>query len=365
MGDSLQNRVLRAYNTPGHQVAFSAPERIADYFGISQKKAKEILEHNQSYVLHREYKKPRVYNPYYVHGRRKLIQADLIDMKKIQAANDGITFLLVFIDVFTKKIWVYPLKNKNQTTMRNVFAQWINSLQTKPKRLQTDLGLEFTNNAVQTLLRANNIEWQSAQGTLKAAVVERVNKTLQILIYKYLCQEERIRYINVLQKLVETYNKRGHKTLQDMSPEDADKPENEAFIQGIFHNKYEKINKHRKTHLPFEVGDIVRVKTDPKKISSSSRAYAEQFHGEYFKIDSINRTLPIALYYLRSEDTGELIEGGFYAQEIQKQRGNVYRIESVLDRRVRRGQPQILVKWKYFGPRWNEWIPEENVQQAF
>ena len=175
-----------------------------------------------------------------------------------------------------------------------------------------------------------------------------------------------MKYIDKLQQLVETYNKRGHRTLQDMSPTEGDKPENEAHLQGIFHERYAKIARSRaNARVKFEIGDLVRVKTEPKKISSSSRAYAQQFKGEYFKIERINRTMPVPLYYLRSMDTDELIEGGFYAEELQRQRGDLYKIERVLARRVRRGQRQIFVKWKHFGPRWNEWIPETAVQRVY
>ena len=365
MANRLQDRILRAYNKPGHPVAFSAPERVANYFGISVGRAKKILEHNETYVAHREYKKPRIYNPYYVHGRRELAQGDLIDIGKISAQNDGVKFLLVLIDVFTKKLWVYPLENKRGRTVERAIKEWLNSLRTTPKKLQTDRGLEFTNALVQRALADKSVEWEPANGTLKAAVAERVNKTLQILIYKYLTQNETVRYIDVLPRLVSTYNKRGHRTLENMSPRDGDKPENEPHLQAIFHERYEKIARHKTKKLSFKVGDLVKVKTEAKKISSSSRAYAEQFKGEYFSVIRINRTMPIALYYLKSVDTGEHIEGGFYAQELQRVRGDVYRIEAVLKRRVRRGVREIYVKWKDFGPQWNEWIREDSVQRVY
>ena len=168
-----------------------------------------------------------------------------------------------------------------------------------------------------------------------------------------------------LDKLVETYNTRPHRSIDQMTPNQADVEDNEARVQAIHHERFEKISQHRKTTLPFKLGDLVRIKTSAKKISSSSRAYAEQFKGEYFRIMRINRTLPVAMFYLRSLDTGEMIEGGFYAQELQRQRGNVYKIESVLRRRVRRGVREIYVKWKDFGPQWNEWIREDSVVDVY
>lgn len=362
---TLRRRILRSYVTPGHPVAFSAPARVAAHFSISESKAKALLEEVEGYTLHREFKQPKYYNPYYVHGRREQAQADLVDVARLAADNDGVTFLLVLIDIMTKRMWVYPLQNKNGETMRAVMDRWLRSLRTKPEKLMTDRGNEFTARRVQQVFRQHNVEWQPANGTLKASIAERVNKTLQILMYKYMTENETTRYLDKLPALVRTYNHRAHRTLEGMTPSEADKPRNEARLRAIFHSKYEKIGRRRKVNLPFKVGDVVRIKSDPKKITAAARAYAQQFKGEYFRIVRINRTLPIALYYLRSNDNDDYIEGGFYANELQRQRGDVYKIEAELGRRVRRGVREILVKWKYFGPRWNQWIPEADVRRVF
>ncbi len=120
--------------------------------------------------------------------------------------------------------------------------------------------------------------------------------------------------------------------------------------------------------IKFAVGDVVRIKTEAKsKVASATRAYAQQFKGEYFRVYRINRTLAVPMYYIQSMDTDEYIEGGFYAQELQRQRGDSFKVERVLRRRRRtngRGW-EILVKWQHFGPRWNSWIPETNVVRRY
>jgi hypothetical protein len=290
------------------------------------------------------------------------VQGDLIDVFKLRRQNDGITFLLVYIDVFTKRLWVYPLKKKEGQLVRDATEEWLDSLDRPPKKLMTDRGLEFTNALVQQLLADRGVEWQPALGTLKACVADRVNKTLQVLMYKYLSARETVRYLDALPDLVATYNRRGHRTLQGMSPEEADRPENEHRVQAIFHQKWGRYADLRKSRLRFRVGDLVRIKTEVKqKVSSSARAYAEQFKGEYFRIVRINRTLPIALYYLKSLDTGEVLRGGLYANELQRQRGNVFKIQRVHKERVRQGVRELFVKWKDFGPRHNEWIRADSV----
>lgn len=38
--------------------------------------------------------------------------ADLVDMSSLSKFNNGIKFLLVVIDIFSRYLWVQPLKNK-------------------------------------------------------------------------------------------------------------------------------------------------------------------------------------------------------------------------------------------------------------
>lgn len=360
-------RIAKAYVTPGHPVAYSAPGAVAKHFHIKPARAKSILEGVEGYTLHREYKQPKFYNPYYVRKRRENVQADLIDVSKISRQNDGVKFLLLLIDIFTKKVWVYPLKNKSAGTMADALESWLESLRVLPGKLVTDRGTEFTNRRVQELLAEKAVGWEYARGMMKACIAERANKSLQILLYKHLTEKETLRYVDVLPQLVETYNGRPHRTLEGLTPDQGDDADNEPEVQAIHGRRYAKLAERRPTGpLPFKVGDIVRIKTDPKtKISSSARAYAEQFKGEYFKVIRINRNMPAALYYLRSLDTDEPVEGGFYANELQRQRPDSYKIERVLDEKTVRGRRMLLVKWKYFGPRWNEWIRADAVTTVF
>lgn len=362
--------IINSYVTPGNPIAFSTPDRVAKFFAISKQRAKRILEKVDGYTLHREYKQPRIYNPYYVHERREEMQADLIDVSQIAEQNDGVRFLLVIIDIFTKFTWAIPIKTKSAKDMKDAFNRWLNDLDVAPSKVMSDNGVEFKNRLVRQIFHDKNIEWISAHGTLKACIAERVNKTIQILMHKYMTENETLRYIDVLPQLMETYNNRGHRTLKGMTPADADKVENEDEVHGIHMERYrerrEKAEKRQGNRpLPFKVDDVVRIKTQPKKISSSSRAYAEQFHGEYFRIIRINQEQAVPLYYLRSLDDGELIEGGFYANELQKQSYDVFKVERILAQRVRRGQRQVLVRWKYFSPRHDSWEPYANIVRIF
>ena len=358
-----KNRIIQNYRTPGHPTAFSAPGNVSKETGVDHKTAREYLREIDSYVLHKESKRPKKYNPYYVYSRRDLIQADLIDIRSLSRANNGTNYLFLAIDVFSRKVHVYPLKTKSANEMKNVIQRYINELgPPQIKVFMTDGGTEFWSRPVKNLLRANNIELRLASGTSKACYAERANKSIQVLIYKYLSDRETTKYIDVLQDLVDTYNKRGHRSLNFMSPNEADLPQNTREVRSIALRRFSKIERKNTT---LKVGDIVRIKKLADAPNPARRAYAQQYHGEYFKIYRINETLPIPLYHLKSMNTMEEIRSGFYSNELSPVKGDVFKIERVIRRRGVGRRREAYVKWKYFDNGWNQWIPERDIVEQY
>ena len=363
LNDETKAEILAAYRTPGHPVAFSAPAAVARHFRVSPDAVKKVLEEEDAYVLHREYKRPRVFNPYFIRHRRELVQGDLIDIadNDVIRANDGVRYLLVLIDVFSRKIWVYPLRSKRAPAVTEALRRWEDDIDDLPAAFASDHGMEFMAEEVKAWFRSHNVVPQAALGTSKACYAERVNKTLQILIYKYLTDQETLRYIDYLPELVRTYNDRPHRSLAyEFSPNQADLPENEETVAGIHDARYRRVTPKRPR---FKVGDKVRVKTQAKSnISPDRRAYAEQFRGEYFTIEEVKTNLPIPMYILRSDDRGDVLQGSFYAEEIQRVRPVRYKIDTILARRRVRGRNMLKVKWKYFDqPEHVEWIYEDQL----
>lgn len=359
--ERIKEIISKAYVLPGHPIAFSATDAVYRFFkhtGVTKNEVKDILRENDAYVLHKEYKRPKIFNPYFIYHRRKLIQADLIDVRNLAQHNDGFHYLLLIIDVFTKRVWVYPTRRKTGEEIAEKLKTWLDSLRTKPKVFSTDAGREFFNPQVRTLLQQNNVDQQLAKGTCKAAVAERANKSIQILLYKYITEKETFRYIDQLKKFETTYNRRPHKALDYMFPLEADLLKNERKIRQIYMRKFQSIKK-KKPRL--KIGDMVRVKTEVKSIEDARRAYAEQYNGEYFLVEKINTRLPIPMYYLKSMDTDEIIEGGFYENELSLVRGNVFKVEKILARRKRGRRKEVKVRWKYFSERHDSWIPESDL----
>lgn len=356
-----RERMERDYTRPGAKIAFSGRTSVGREAGMSAEKAnKEFLSYIYSYPLHRFSKRPKRFNPFFSFSPREQLQCDLVDVSQLRDDNDDVRFLLVCIDIFTKKIWVRALTSKHAKKVHAAFIDiFTNMHPSLPKAILLDRGNEFTNNLVERMCEERNIKIIHPNSNLKAAIAERVNRTLQDLIYRYMTEKQTNRYIDVLDRLVHTYNIRGHRSLGYMSPNDAENPNNLGTVRNkVFHERGKVIIKGRKMNPKFEVGDTVRIK---KEDATFQRGYHPRFSREYFRVVAINHRLPIITYTVQSLNKEDVIEGGFYAEELQLVKGDVFKVERIEKRRKRRGKKEIFVKWFGFDENHNSWIPESNL----
>ena len=276
-----------------------------------------------------------------VNGIDKIWAADLADMKKFKKYNDGVNFLLLVIDTFSKYSWIVPLKNKKGETvaeaLKNIFEE------RKPEKLWTDKGTEFKNKNVKKL-----IEVYSTENEEKSSIVERWIRTMKEKMWKYFTDNKTLTYMNVLPDLVEDYNNTVHSSIK-MTPIEASKKKNELTVwRNLYPDRYKIYDLTPK----FSVGDKVRV---TKKKDVFEKGYTTRWREEIFKIKEIQNTNPIT--YKIEDLKREEIKGTFYEPELQKTKPQIYRIEKVLEK----GKKQSRVKWKGYDERFNSWVDNKDI----
>ena len=352
------------YTTPGHKIAFSGLSNIKREPNFKLKKLKEIsneLTFIPSYTLHRETKKVKYRNPFFIYERRQQVQMDLIDMSQLKKYNNNITFLLVAIDCFSKKAWVEPMENKKGITTINAIKFFLSQMDKLPKAIFFDRGKEFVNKNVYTYLGKIGINIWHPNSELKAAIVERFNRSFQDLLFKYLTQNETNKYIDKINDILITYNTRGHRTLKYMSPNEAELYSNRHHVISALSQYYSKIvstNIKPKYH----VGDIVRIQKERTKFA---RGYHERFTRELFEIIKLNTRMPVPTYTLKSLNKGDTISGTFYNNELQRVQGDIYKVEQVLKKRTRNGEIEYFVKWLDFDNEHNSWILASDITEVY
>ena len=70
------------------------------------------------------------------------MQANSIDVTNL-SKNKDIKFLLTIICSFTKKAWIFPIKNKRSEVVLKAFKAFMKNIEKVPRSILMDAGTEF------------------------------------------------------------------------------------------------------------------------------------------------------------------------------------------------------------------------------
>ncbi len=294
------------------------------------------LETQDTYTLHKPPKRTFKHSRVVVGGMDQQWQADLVDIRRHAKDNQGVKFLLCVIDVFSKYAWVVPVKTTQGIEIAGAFDSILKKSNRKPSALQTDKGGEFMNHHFQTLLKKRKIHFFTSHNVeTKASVVERFNKTQKTKLWKYMEYKNSDHFVHLLPKFVASYNNTYHRSIK-MAP----KQVNSKNQEKVWYHLYGKDQIEPTVKIKLKIGDIVRITIYHRNFR---RGFHPKWTDEVFTICKVYKKLTPARYVIK-DDEGEVVEGTFYAEELQKviPEKKLWVIEKI----IRRREKQVLVKWK-------------------
>ena len=80
------------------------------------------------------------------------------------------------IGLFSKYVWVVPVKDKKGVSIVNVFQKIISNGR-KPNKIWVEQGSEFYDNSFEDFLKINNIEMYSTYNEKKSVIAEKFIRT--------------------------------------------------------------------------------------------------------------------------------------------------------------------------------------------
>jgi hypothetical protein len=111
----------------------------------------------------------------------------------------------------------------------------------------------------------------------------------------------------------------------------------------------------------FRVRQHVRISKEKMKFAKAAK---HNFSTEIFRIVKVIHRRPRVVYELEAlNDTP--IDGQFYQEELSPVRitsRTTYRIDKILDKRVRLGIREVLVRWQGYSHAFDSWIPAASVK---
>ena len=372
--DALSVRVKQylqsKYYDPAFPGSFSGADRFFNAIkkeGLHEIKKKDVedwLISQDAYTVNRSVRRRFKRNRVIVSGIDDQWDGDLMDVSSLAKYNKNYRFILLLIDIFSRYIWTVPLKSKHAIEMTKAF-KLVFSKGRKPRSLRSDQGGEFVAKSVRDFMRAQDINAFVTVSETKANYAERAIKTIKSKLFKYMYANQTYRYIDVLESIVDSYNKSYHSSVK-MAPNDVN-DSNESFLwkqQYLPHKKFDSLNV-KKSIKPFKfsVGDTVRVSYLKKKFS---REYHQKWSDEIFRISKRFRREGLPVYKIIDFYGKQEIKGSFYQQELQKVKispNKLYKIDKILKTKTVKGKKLSLVSWVGWPSEFNSYVSASEIKR--
>ena len=318
----------------------------------TRQKIQKYLKSEQSYTLHKPARQRFTRNQIYEAEIDAQWQADLADMQGTARQNIGMRYLLTVKTVFSKFTWVVPVPSKDAKAITGAFKQVLtDATPRRPRRLQTDKGKEFFNSDFQALIKRHGIQLFAPESAQKAAVVERFNRTIKSSIWTYLSDRGSVRWINVIQDMVDAYNHSRHRSI-GMTPAKVQKKDDNRLWVRLYGDG--------DTHLkiPILQGTMLRAS---RQTTIFDKGYMPNWTKEHYTVSQAvtprrgtkRRVYKLVDYY------DENVKGTWYPEEIQEISDNLCRIEQMFRKRtLPDNTKELFVRWEGWPVKYNSWIKE-------
>jgi hypothetical protein len=158
-----------------------------------------------------------------------LIQMDIYVMAKYVKDNKGYKYILCMIDVFTRKVWAYKMKKKDNKNVQDSFKKFISDSNIKeytPTILMSDNDSTFINKSFHEILEKNQIIHQPniLDDHHALGLIDRFARTLKMILTRLFLQTKSTNWINYLDEIIKNYNNNGHSAIDYIAP-------NEVFFE--------------------------------------------------------------------------------------------------------------------------------------
>ena len=281
---------------------------------------------------------------YSFNGPFQLLHADIADIRFFSKLAVDPKYCLLFVDLFTQKIYTYPMRKRNILKRKmEEFYQEVDQKRKEKMRLQTDL--EFQQNEIKKLNQKYNVEMFSTRlrGGKAFAAKQKIREFKKMFLKVktfYQRSKTKLKPNEIIRKVTANINKT-KTTKYQIEPENVGK---KALADETFREKFDfyrltKIGKEnkrykrymskkdsdkRKLRNPLNIGERVLVlserlkkKDAPGKLYKASTQNKTFYNkNRVFMIRKRLKSLDNVWYYWLSEANKEIISNRFIRQEL-------------------------------------------------
>src|SRR3981189_3276618 len=137
-----------------------------------------------------------------------------MDMQAEAKFNDGYKYILTVIDLFSRQACAQPVMTKSPIHVKPAFEKIFTSTGRKPLKIQSDQGLEFESKTMKDFFQSHKIHQFSVKFQFKAALVERLNRTLKDRLWRHFTRWNTKKWLEVLPQILVGYNQSFHRGIK-------------------------------------------------------------------------------------------------------------------------------------------------------
>uniref|UniRef100_A0A914H3F8 Integrase catalytic domain-containing protein n=1 Tax=Globodera rostochiensis TaxID=31243 RepID=A0A914H3F8_GLORO len=266
------------------------------------------------------------------------VQADLADFQALSRKNSGNRYLLLAVDVLSRRMFGAPVKSKKPADMKRAFEELFGQMPKLPETLYTDRGLEFVAKPLKEFYAEKGIQKFETSSKKKAAVAERAIRTLKTRLYKYFSAKNTSTWVDVLAEFLAAINNSVCRAT-GLKPLDIDEQNAREVWKKVYGEAIEPSSKGPKIKL----GENVRI-PEPKHIFE--KGYMPNYSDHVYTVDERRSSKPE--HYFLKDYYGTKLKRKFYLPELTKvkvDKNTLYRVEKKYKERMRDGQKEMLVKF--------------------
>ena len=344
------------FNAEESPVAFTQPNTVWNLlkeWNVAGVKKKDVEDFYRAHAAELQKIKParkrfdRLWT--FAYGLNDCWQCDLLDWKK----GPHVRFILTKIDVFSRQVNAKIISSKNGEVVTAAFEKILEE-DGVPSRVQTDKGKEFFNQHFGRLLDTKDVKHYFVHSKMKAALVERFNRSLRSVLQAYFENKPKTPIKTALANAVRGFNSRSH-SFTGFAPDDINQENHGLVLQKMLQDRNEMASAAPKVNFKLKEGDRVRVATHPEQFQKEAKG---TFTQEVFVISRRFVRHPhvnIPLYKIK-DLLGKPVEGIHYEPELQKvssPQGD--KVNPKIIKRDRRSG-RVLVKYPDYPADYQEWI---------
>jgi hypothetical protein len=301
---------MEIYYDLENPAGYGGIEQLQKATGFKKSKVKRFLDNQPVYrkfrVPKRQFKRAQIKAT----SLGVWFMADLFDMQKLASHNSGYKWILLVVDSFSRLVVCRALKNKSGVETAAGLDMIFSELKEKDLLapyvlLATDLGTEFYNKECDKIYKKYNIRRYCLRAPIKCAFAEISGRYLLDRLFKHMDRNKTKRWIDYLDAAVEGKNKKKNRRTGKLAPVEINFQNQENVYDALYGNQVLK---------PFSlsIGDKVLVSKDRLPFAKARHGY----YGDtvYRVIARHEHTIP--RYSLAEDDSGDTIQGTWYAEEL-------------------------------------------------